>query len=145
MVSGNSLNEDIVEETRRFMRAADVLQVKLAERYSLVTSDLLALGYLMDETTLSPTELGHRVNLQSGSVTPLIRRLREAGLIVRQPDPRDLRRVTLFLTEEGERIYRETAVILIAAVDQVLSDMSGRDGLAVLKFLRGMTEECLNH
>lgn len=49
----------------------------------------------------SPSQLGRRLSLTSGSMTSLIDRLEEAGYVFRQPDPYDRRGVLVSLTPLG--------------------------------------------
>jgi MarR family transcriptional regulator, organic hydroperoxide resistance regulator len=50
---------------------------------------------------LSVGELGERLRLDSGTLTPLLKRLESAGLVVRRRDAKDERRVLIELTDEG--------------------------------------------
>lgn len=52
--------------------------------------------------------LGDRLHLDSGTLTPLLKRMEHAGLIDRRRDPEDERRVLVSLTERG-RTLREAA------------------------------------
>ena len=53
------------------------------------------------EDPLSVGELGERLRLDSGTLTPLLKRLEAAGLVVRRRDEADERRVLVSLTDEG--------------------------------------------
>ena len=53
------------------------------------------------EDPLSVGELGERLLLDSGTLTPLLKRLESAGLVTRRRDARDERRVLVELTDEG--------------------------------------------
>jgi DNA-binding MarR family transcriptional regulator len=45
--------------------------------------------------------LGERLRLDSGTLTPLLKRLESAGLVVRRRDTKDERRVLIEVTDEG--------------------------------------------
>jgi MarR family transcriptional regulator, organic hydroperoxide resistance regulator len=45
--------------------------------------------------------LGERLRLDSGTLTPLLKRLESAGLVVRRRDAKDERRVLIALTDKG--------------------------------------------
>lgn len=53
---------------------------------------------------LSVGDLGTRLHLDSGTLTPLLKRLEQAGLLTRQRDPGDERRVLVALTPAGRRL-----------------------------------------
>ena len=57
---------------------------------------------------LSVSDLGERLSLDSGTLTPLLKRLQAAGLLRRTRSPDDERRVHLHLTAQG-RTLRESA------------------------------------
>jgi DNA-binding MarR family transcriptional regulator len=53
--------------------------------------------------TLSPTDLYRTLMITSGGLTHRLARLEKAGLIVREPSPRDRRSLLVRLTEAGAR------------------------------------------
>ncbi|QNE78801.1 MarR family transcriptional regulator [Streptomyces finlayi] len=53
--------------------------------------------------------IGERLHLDSGTLSPLLKRLEAAGLVVRGRSPQDERSVTVRLTEAGARL-RERAL-----------------------------------
>lgn len=52
-------------------------------------------------------ELGERLHLDSGTLTPLLKRLESAGLVERHRDPADERRVIITVTPDGDRLQEE--------------------------------------
>ena len=50
--------------------------------------------------------VGERLHLDSGTLTPLLKRLEESGLVQRQRDPDDERRVNIALTAAGRALRR---------------------------------------
>ena len=48
--------------------------------------------------------LGEALHLDSGTLTPLLKRMETAGLVTRHRDPQDERRVQVSLTEAGRRL-----------------------------------------
>jgi MarR family transcriptional regulator, organic hydroperoxide resistance regulator len=72
---------------------------------------------------LSVGLLGERLRLDSGTLTPLLKRLESAGLVVRRRDAADERRVLVELTDEGWSLRDRVAHVpkeLFASID--LSD-----------------------
>lgn len=64
----------------------------------------LAMLVLWEHDGLTVKAVGDRLMLDSGTLTPLLKRLEGAGLIRRMRDPQDERQVRLFLTAEGETL-----------------------------------------
>jgi len=67
------------------------------------------------EDPLSVGDIGERLHLDSGTLTPLLKRLEDLGFAVRARDPADERRVLISLTERG-RDLRATAADVPARV-----------------------------
>jgi DNA-binding MarR family transcriptional regulator len=61
---------------------------------------MLALWGSPDEP-VTVGELGERLRLDTGTLTPLLKRLESAGYVSRRRDPEDERRVLLAVTDEG--------------------------------------------
>ncbi|MER7609505.1 MarR family transcriptional regulator [Nocardioides sp. NPDC127503] len=61
------------------------------------------------EEPLSVTSLGQQLRLDSGTLTPLLKRLETAGLVRRDRDPSDERRVLVSLTEDGQALEEQVA------------------------------------
>lgn len=53
------------------------------------------------------TELGTELRLDSGTLSPLLKRLEGAGLVVRRRSARDERRVEVGLTEQGRALRQQ--------------------------------------
>lgn len=58
-----------------------------------------------DERTVN--ELGQLLHLDSGTLTPLLKRMESAGLLNRRRDPQDERRVRVSLTPQGQALKQE--------------------------------------
>jgi DNA-binding MarR family transcriptional regulator len=61
----------------------------------------LALLALWSDAPLTVGEIGARLYLDSGTLTPLLKRLEQAGLVQRRRDPADERRVLVEPTDRG--------------------------------------------
>lgn len=57
------------------------------------------------------SDLGHRLRLDSGTLTPLLKRLAERGLVTRQRNTADERVVTVSPTEKGIAMRRQAREI----------------------------------
>lgn len=87
---------------------------------------------------LTVKALGERLFLDSGTVTPLLKRLESRGLVRRQRDEEDERLVRIFLTPEG-RALREKALAVPMAVAGALGGQPG-DGAALRLELQRLRE-----
>ncbi|CAG2155020.1 Organic hydroperoxide resistance transcriptional regulator [Cupriavidus campinensis] len=64
----------------------------------------LVMLVLWETDKLTVSALGERLTLDSGTLTPLLKRLEVAGLVTRARDEEDERRVLVSLTDAGRRL-----------------------------------------
>lgn len=83
----------------------------LLEPLGLTYPQYLAMLTLWENDGLTVSELGERLFLDSGTVTPLLKRLETSGLVLRQRDAEDERRVQVRLTEAGRALRRKAASV----------------------------------
>ncbi|MFE6507998.1 MarR family winged helix-turn-helix transcriptional regulator [Nocardioides sp. NPDC057767] len=102
-------------ETRHSLELSEQLCFSLYTAQRLVTAayrpilDALGLTYsqyvamlvLWESSPVTMGELGERLGLDYGTVTPLVKRLEAAGLVTREKLPEDQRSVRLRLTDAG--------------------------------------------
>ncbi|WP_048441710.1 MarR family winged helix-turn-helix transcriptional regulator [Caenimonas sp. SL110] len=76
----------------------------LLDELGLTYPQYLAMLVLWEDDGLMVSELGQRLSLDSGTLTPLLKRLESAGLIARIRDVQDERRVHITLTAAGRKL-----------------------------------------
>ena len=74
------------------------------DELGLTYPQYLVLLVLWEEDGLSVSELGNRLHLDSGTLTPLLKRLDSAGLVSRLRATHDERRVHITLTAAGRKL-----------------------------------------
>ena len=89
----------------------------LLEEIGLTYPQYLVMLVLWEQDGMTVSELGERLYLDSGTLTPLLKRLEAAGLLNRLRDVNDERRVRLHLSAPG-RALREAAERIPACVLQ---------------------------
>ncbi len=89
----------------------------LLEPLGLTYPQYLAMLVLWQQDGITVSQLGERLALDSGTLTPLLKRLESSGLVQRLRDSADERRVLLQLTAEG-RALRRQALKVPASVAQ---------------------------
>ena len=62
---------------------------------------------LWEKEQMTVKEIGQRLHLDSGTLTPLLKKLEQRGLITRHRDVNDDRVVIVNLTEEGIKLKSE--------------------------------------
>lgn len=88
----------------------------------------LVLLALWEKDNVTVSEIGARVQLDSGTLSQLLKRLEESGLISRRRDVgRDERKVLISLTEQGQELKIRAAGVpadMISVMDTPIEELS---------------------
>jgi len=76
----------------------------LLKELGLTYTQYITLLALWEQDRISVKRLGERLFLDSGTLTPLLKKLEQMGLVTRERDPQDERSVLIGLTDEGIRL-----------------------------------------
>ncbi|GAB3803955.1 MarR family transcriptional regulator [Spirosoma humi] len=79
----------------------------LLEKLDLTYPQYLVLLLLWESDNRTVGELGERLLLDSGTLTPLLKRMEQKGLLTRQRNPTDERQVAIQLTESGRDMQQQ--------------------------------------
>ena len=83
----------------------------LLDRIGLTYPQYLVMLVLWEQDGVTVSELGERLFLDSGTLTPLLKRLEAQGQIARLRDVQDERRVRITLTAEGRALRDQAEAI----------------------------------
>lgn len=83
----------------------------LLEALGLTYPQYLTMLLLWEEDGQSMKALGERLSLDSGTLTPLLKRMEGQGLVTRARDPQDERLVRIRLTAEGAALRARAACL----------------------------------
>lgn len=81
----------------------------LLEPLGLTYPQYLAMMALWEKAPRTVSDLGEALGLDSGTLTPLLKRMEGAGLVRRTRDRADERRVQITLTDEGRALQDRAA------------------------------------
>lgn len=95
----------------------------LLDELGLTYPQYLVLSALWEDGEQTVGGIAARLDLEPSTITPLVKRLEQAGLVARRRNPEDERQVRVTLTDEG-RALREPAGCL-------LDELLRRSGLTV--------------
>ncbi|MCM3167647.1 MarR family winged helix-turn-helix transcriptional regulator [Peribacillus frigoritolerans] len=102
------------EMTKKYKPLLDKLEVTYPQ--------YLVLLLLWEQDTLTVKKLGELLALDSGTLTPMLKRMEQNGLIVRERSTEDERSVMIKLTEKGLGLREDACFI-----PDRISAMSGED------------------
>ncbi len=83
----------------------------LLDALGITYPQYLVLLVLWERDGITVSELGERLSLDSGTLTPLLKRLETAGLVSRLRDTQDERRVLVRLSAAGRELKERAARI----------------------------------
>lgn len=79
----------------------------LLDKVGLTYTQYIALVALSDEDEQTVSALGEKLFLESNTLTPILKKLAQMGLIERHRDPADERQVRLSLTPAGRKLIEQ--------------------------------------
>jgi DNA-binding MarR family transcriptional regulator len=83
----------------------------LLEPLGLTFPQFLVMLALYEDAPRSVGDLGSVLGMETGTLTPLLKRLQAAGLVTRTRDSSDERRVLIDLTEAGRALREEACAV----------------------------------
>lgn len=113
------------------------------EPLGLTYPQYLVMLVLWEQDGLSVKSLGEKLHLDSGTLTPMLKRMEQAGLITRTRHAADERQVTIGLSKEGRALEAR-----VAAVQRELACLLplGREEIGRLRAeLRGLAAGLMAH
>ena len=109
----------------------------LLDQLNLTYPQYLVLLCLWEQDHLGVNDIGQRLSLDSGTLTPLLKRLEAQGLVQRQRSHNDERRVNVNLTPAGLALQDQAASIPACVLEATQCNLSEVQALTLeLKTLR---------
>lgn len=71
----------------------------------------------------NPSKLAKTLRYEKSSLTPILVRLREAGLVLQVKDPKDARALRITITRKGSRRRKEAEVVIERATHALLREV----------------------
>ncbi len=106
------------------------------DEIGLTYTQYIAMMVMWERHSLTVKDLGELLYLDSGTLTPLLKKLEEKGYVSRSRDPGDERMLIVSLTEAGEAL-KEDARSVPASVGSCI-DLPPEDAMELSRILRRM-------
>ncbi len=106
------LQSDVLVALRRIMRATSLHSRKLGKSVGITVPQMVVIRAVGGRGRLTASEVARAVSLSQATVTTILNRLEERGLLTRERSAVDRRRVNLQLTEAGQKIFHEAPLPL---------------------------------
>jgi MarR family transcriptional regulator, organic hydroperoxide resistance regulator len=114
------LNRQVCFAMYSASRAATAVYRPMLEELGLTYPQYLAMLVLWEAEPRSVRDLGEELGLDSGTLSPLLKRLEVLGLVERRRSVEDERRVEIFLTDAGAALSAKAS-----GIPQRLADAAG--------------------
>ncbi len=98
----------------------------ILSQLDLTYPQFLVMLVLWEKDDQTVSEIGAKLNLDSGTLTPLLKRLEKAGRILRNRDPQDERQVRITLSDEGKALREAAEAIpeqIVCALGSPVDDL----------------------
>lgn len=103
------------------------------DEIDLTYTQYIVMMVLWEEREINVKELGSRLYLDSGTLTPVLKRLEQKELITRQRDDKDERVLIVSITKEGDRLKDKAVEIPIKMAGCV--SLEPQDAAALYRLL----------
>ncbi|MDQ0078792.1 MarR family winged helix-turn-helix transcriptional regulator [Arthrobacter oryzae] len=114
------LNRQVCFALYSASKAATAVYRPMLDELGLTYPQYLVMLVLWEDQPRSVRELGEELALDSGTLSPLLKRLESLGLVERRRSAEDERRVEVFLTDAGTALSAKSS-----AIPQQLADAAG--------------------
>ncbi|MBF6328035.1 MarR family winged helix-turn-helix transcriptional regulator [Nocardia transvalensis] len=143
MTDALSLNQQVCFPLYAALRAITAVYRPKLEALGLTYPQYLVMLVLWEQDERNVGELSAALALDSGTLSPLLKRLEAAGLVERHRSAADERRVEIRLTERG-RALREQACAIPAEMLEA-TGMQLEELVALRETLQRMTASLTSH
>ena len=103
---------------RRILRVTELNSRNLARQSDLTASQLLLLKHVAEPGQALPSAIARAIELKQATITVLINKLEETGLVTRSRDTEDRRRVWVRLTDVGRSVLDRSPDLLQSRFEQ---------------------------
>jgi DNA-binding MarR family transcriptional regulator len=95
---------------------------------------------LKEEGTLHVAKIGDKLRIAKAQMTHLIDKLVELDFVKREMDSNDRRTINITITEKGSKVLEEQANLVINAVRDNMSSLTGKELEALSHSLRNLRD-----
>ena len=100
----------------------------LLDKYQLTYTQYIVMLVVWEEEKINFKELGQRLHLDSGMLTPVLKKLKQMGLVIKYRNKEDDRVVTVELTEKGKLLKED----ILEVPNKMLCNFEGNEEELIL-------------
>ena len=116
---------DILISIRKIVRSINLESKRIQKEFGVSIPQVLCLGFLRRTTDYrsSQNELKKYLNLNASTVTGIVKRLEQKGLVARLPKSGDRRITQIVLTSRGDQLLSRIPLLLHQQLEEKLSSL----------------------
>ena len=122
---------------KAYQRAHSAFKVKLAP-FGITPVQHLILAVLAEEDFLSPAEISDRLAMDGATLSGVLDRMAEAGLIKKEGNPEDRRSIRVSLSPKAKRMREELAEQRKSINDDLTAKFSLEEKLLLKRMLKDL-------
>lgn len=130
----------VLKALRRIIRAVDIHSHKLNNDFHITAPQMICLYSLAKGRKMTQSELSKQVNMGISTTNGVVDRLEKKGLIIRQRDTKDRRKVFITVTESGKKITKSAPSLLQTRFSEALRNRSELEQAAIALSLEQVVE-----
>lgn len=115
---------------------------KFLKQYNISFPNYMVLSYIEDDEEVFVKILCNKLFLDSGTISPIVKRLEKKNLVIRKRLPEDERKVMLSLTEEGKELKAQFKNISTQVINQLNLDSDEKEDY--YNMMRGFAQKNLS-
>lgn len=115
---------------------------KFLKQYNISFPNYIVLSYIEDDEEVFVKTLCNKLFLDSGTISPIVKRLEKKNLVIRKRLPEDERKVMLSLTEEGKELKAQFKNISTQVINQLNLDSDEKEDY--YNMMRGFAQKNLS-
>lgn len=128
--------EQFIHSVGEFGRFQDRVPLRLSQGEPFV------LNYLYNQRSAQPSQISVAMQVSTARITTILNGLERRGLVARQADEADHRRVNVCLTEQGRAYVVQSREEMMEVLSEVLTRLGPEDTAELLRILDRLTGIC---
>jgi DNA-binding MarR family transcriptional regulator len=137
--SQHEINREIIFSIRRLTQARELYTKELSRTYQVSASQLNCILALYENGPLPPSRIAREMMVKSSTVTGVVDRLEQKGLVRRARNSPDRRVINVELTKAGTRLAQNAPPPIQQKIIDGLSTLSERQVNRIVKALQMLT------
>ena len=130
----------VLKALRRIIRAVDIHSRKLNNDFHITAPQMICLYSLVKDGEITQSELSKQVCMGISTINGVIDRLEKKGLVLRQRDTQDRRKVFITVTESGKKITKSAPSLLQERFSEALRNLPELEQAAIALSLERVVE-----